>query len=668
MIIKSLILDNVGLYSQRTEFSLEPKKSSITKRPIILIGGRNGAGKTTFLDSVRLALYGKRALGLGISHKEYHQYLLSKTSQNHLERTSSVELTFIYTEGSIPAEFKVCRSWTLASDGQVRESLDLRKNGTTVTSVPKQEWENFLLELIPIGVSQLFFFDGEKIQDIAEDNNASLSDAIKNLLGIDLIEKLRLDLHSYLTRNKSDDVEQNDVTLLTQQLTELKSKENDIKNEYAQLKFEHQTLLKNIEQKRLRFVSEGGAIALQYDQLKTKLSQLNKEINTCKQELVNLANGLLPFLFAPKLIAKFTNHLKSSSADESSNQKLVEQALSSFQTSPIQKKELWKDEHWQNLNDFLSSYFDTAPKDSPHSAFGELTELQQALAKLLSLDAEVKKQVKVLYERFTNLNQEKEATEFSIARAENAEDSNAYLDELLHKERKLGELDLILNQKEEDVRKINWDVVTAERNLKAASEAVAEFTLQNHKNSLAAKGIKALIEFETALLEQKINQVRQNFVEIFNSLLRKRNFITDLQIDPKSFNTHLIKTNGKVVEKSALSAGEKQIYAIAMLWSLAKTSGRHLPMIVDTPLGRLDREHRDNLMKFYFPHVSHQVIILSTDTEIDDLYVNQLDEFISESYLLEYNHELGSTQALPGYFTDLKRTNTTEKRIALQQA
>ncbi|MDM1243656.1 DNA sulfur modification protein DndD [Acinetobacter indicus] len=668
MIIKSLILDNVGLYSQRTKFSLEPKKSSITNRPIILIGGRNGAGKTTFLDAVRLALYGKRALGLGVSNKEYNQYLLSKTNQNHLDRTSSVELTFVYTEGSIPAEFTICRSWSIAADGQIRENLDLQKNGETVTSVPKQEWENFLLELIPIGVSQLFFFDGEKIQDIAEDNNASLSDAIKSLLGIDLIEKLRLDLHSYLTRNKSDDAGQNDVEILTQQLDQLKSQDNILKNEYAQLKFEHQTLLKNIEQKRLRFVSEGGAIALEYDQLKAKLSQLNKDINACKQELVNLANGLLPFLFAPKLISKFSKHLEGSSADQSSSQMLFEQTINSFQNSSIQKKELWNDEHWENLNEFLASYFNTQPQLSIHIAFAELSEPQQALTKLLSLEAEVRKQVKALYERFTFLNQEKEATEFSIARAENAEDSNAYLDELLQKERKLGELDLILNQKEEECHKISWEVVTAERNLKAASEAVAEFELQTHKNSLAAKSIKALIDFETALLEQKIIQVRKNFVEIFNSLLRKRNFITDLQIDAKTFNTQLIKANGKVVEKSALSAGEKQIYAIAMLWSLAKTSGRHLPMIVDTPLGRLDREHRDNLMNFYFPHVSHQVIILSTDTEIDDLYVTQLDEFISESYLLEYNHELASTQALPGYFTDLKRNNTTEKRIALQQA
>jgi len=668
MIIKSLILDNIGLYGQRTEFLLEPKKSSTsTNQPIILIGGRNGAGKTTFLDSIRLALYGRRALGLGISQKEYYQYLISKINHNHPERTSRVELNFIYTEGSIPAEFTVCRSWAIGSDNQLRESLDLKKNGKTVTSVPEQEWENFLLELIPFGISQLFFFDGEKIQDIAEDNNAMLSDAIKNLLGIDLIEKLRLDLHSYLNRNKLNDANQNDIEIITQRLDHLKSQEANLKNECAQLKFEHQALLKNIEQKRLRFVSEGGAIALKYDQLKTKLSQLNKEINLCKQELTNLANNLLPFMFAPKLISKFMTHLEVSSADQSASRHLIEQTLASFQSSSVQKEELWTKDHWENLNHFLKNYFNTQSEVSSHIAFNELTKPKQSLAKLIDLEQETKTKVQTLYSRFVQLNQDKEATEFSIARAENAEDSNAYLDELMQKERKLGELDIILEQKDEEYRKLSWEIVTVERNLKSANEAVVDFELQNHKNSLAAKGIKALIDFETALLEQKIIEVRKNFVEIFNSLLRKKNFITELHIDVKNFSTRLIKKNGQSIEKSALSAGEKQIYAIAMLWALAKTSGRHLPMIVDTPLGRLDREHRDNLMKLYFPHVSHQVIILSTDTEIDDQYINQLDEFISESYLLEYNHELASTQVVSGYFTDLKRTNT-EKRIALQQA
>ncbi|MGQ1460183.1 DNA sulfur modification protein DndD [Acinetobacter baumannii] len=667
MIIKSLILDNIGLYSQRTEFLLEPKKSAITKRPIILIGGRNGAGKTTFLESIRLALYGKRALGLGVSIKEYHQYLYSKVNHNNLNRPSSIELNFIYTEASLPAEFTVCRTWSIISDGKIHESSVLKKNGETISSVPEQEWENFLLELIPIGMSQLFFFDGEKIQDIAQDNNGVLSDAIKNLLGIDLIEKLRLDLHSYLSRNQSNNKGQNNIDILDQKLIQLKSRKDNLSNECAQLNTQRHALLTNLERERLRFISEGGAVVLQYDQLKSKLTKLNKELNICKQELINLANDLLPFLFAPKLIDKFTKHLENSSKDQTSTRLLFEETISTFKKSSIYREDVWKHEHWNNLSEFLNDYFTPSNNLSSHIAFNELGEPREALAKLLNIDTQIKQKVKELYQRFTYLNQEKESTEFSIARAENAGDSNTYLDELLQKERKLGELDAILNQKEEESRELSLEILKIEKDHKKAREAFTEFELQDRKNSLAAKSIKVLIDFETALLEQKIIQVRQNFVEIFNSILRKRNFIIDLQIDSKTFNTRLIKTNGKIVEKSALSAGEKQIYAIAMLWSLAKTSGRHLPMIIDTPLGRLDREHRNNLMKFYFPHVSHQVIILSTDTEIDDLYVNQLEKFISESYLLEYNHELASTQALPGYFTDLKRTNT-EKRIALQQA
>ena len=124
---------------------------------------------------------------------------------------------------------------------------------------------------------------------------------------------------------------------------------------------------------------------------------------------------------------------------------------------------------------------------------------------------------------------------------------------------------------------------------------------------------------------------------------------------------------GKEISKQSLSAGEKQIYAIAMLWALAKTSGRNLPMIIDTPLGRLDREHRDNLMKYYFPHVSHQVIILSTDTEIDEQYVHQLKNNISEVYLLDYNESKGFTEVKTQYF-ELNNRSTQEKKIAFHQA
>ena len=105
-----------------------------------------------------------------------------------------------------------------------------------------------------------------------------------------------------------------------------------------------------------------------------------------------------------------------------------------------------------------------------------------------------------------------------------------------------------------------------------------------------------------------------------------------------------------MLHKDELSAGEKQIYAIAILEALAKTSGRHLPIIIDTPLGRLDSEHCTKLINNYFPYASHQVIILSTDTEIDESFYQDLKADISHAYQLEYQPEQGTTVANEGYF------------------
>jgi DNA sulfur modification protein DndD len=101
-----------------------------------------------------------------------------------------------------------------------------------------------------------------------------------------------------------------------------------------------------------------------------------------------------------------------------------------------------------------------------------------------------------------------------------------------------------------------------------------------------------------------------------------------------------------------LSAGEKQVYAIAMLWALARTSGRALPMIIDTPLARLDSEHRAAIVERYLPAASHQVIVLSTDTEVDRTLLEKLMPAVSHTFRLEYDSKLGSTAAVPGYFDD----------------
>ena len=183
---------------------------------------------------------------------------------------------------------------------------------------------------------------------------------------------------------------------------------------------------------------------------------------------------------------------------------------------------------------------------------------------------------------------------------------------------------------------------------------------------LAARAAQALAEYEQKLLEHKLKQLRVEFVQRFNHLARKSDLIGDILIDPITFAATLIDKSGREIPKRALSAGEKQIYAIALLWALARTSGRPLPMIIDTPLARLDSDHRRKLVERYFPSASHQVILLSTDTEVDKRLTEQLRASISHTYRLDYDHANGRTIACQGYFYD--DLPGSEEQRALQQA
>ena len=104
------------------------------------------------------------------------------------------------------------------------------------------------------------------------------------------------------------------------------------------------------------------------------------------------------------------------------------------------------------------------------------------------------------------------------------------------------------------------------------------------------------------------------------------------------------------ISNNRLSSGEKQIFAISILWALRKISGRPIPVIIDTPLARLDSKHRNNLVNTYFPEASHQIIILSTDTEIDKGYFEKLSKFISHSYHLNFSSKDSMTSVEEGYF------------------
>jgi DNA sulfur modification protein DndD len=159
-----------------------------------------------------------------------------------------------------------------------------------------------------------------------------------------------------------------------------------------------------------------------------------------------------------------------------------------------------------------------------------------------------------------------------------------------------------------------------------------------------------MVEFSKRLQIKRIKELELKIFDCFRFIAQKHSIIQRIDINPETLKIRLIDYTGGELMKTQLSAGEKQIFAISILWGLAQCSGYQMPVIVDTPLGRLDSNHRANFLKRYLPHASKQVVVLSTDEEINGKYYDMIKPYTNDVYTLIYNEEEKSSSIIHGYF------------------
>jgi DNA sulfur modification protein DndD len=668
MILRTITLENFGLYAGRQTLNLVPGRDVDRDQPVVLIGGKNGAGKTTLLEAVRLALYGKRALGARVGQAEYERHLLSRVhvgAEGEVPEISSVGLEFDYAEAGVVQRFRVERRWS--GRGKGVDTLELYKDCALVSSVPPEEWAQFLQDLVPPGVSQFFFFDGEKIAEIAHDgSHEGLAEAVRGLLGIELVGRLRVDLALYLARH-SKRTDPDAAAKLEMAEREHESLKRDVKQMTSELADREAAAAKaadRAEETKRRYFAEGGDAATRREHLDAAMEEARAQLTRRSAELRELAGGLLPLAVAPKLASRIGRAL-AASTDAAATQEaeaLRERLLAWRATGDPERRAPWNDLHWQDLERFLASEatrpvgageaLKSLPIADRHALFDALGQMRDNVSPLAGFLAA---ELEVQTERLATIE-----AELQRARSHGA---SRLAEELALAERQAEEAEATLRTRAEEYKQLDFRRLTAERALDKLTRAQNEAKAANGRASLAQRVGVALEQYEERLLEQKLTQLQRAFVSRFNHLSRKDDFIADARIDRSTFETTLIDRQGREIPKSSLSAGEKQVYAIAMLWALARTSGRPLPMIIDTPLARLDLDHRTALVERYFPEASHQVIVLSTDTEIDDALLSKLGGSVSHAYRLDYDPKRRATTAVPGYFSDGK-----DDEHAVQQA
>ena len=506
MILETLKLFNFGLYGGENQFDLSPAPDD--QRPVILVRGHNGGGKTTFLEAVRLALYGKRALGARVARSDYEAYLLRRIHALAEERAASVTLSFSRHEEGRTVHYEVQRAWA-ARGISVIDSIELRCDGVLVDEIPPEDWDHYLEDMIPSGISQLFFFDGEKIQDIADDTSTDgLRDSIQSLLGLDLIDQLRSDLALYAARRDPSGAGV-DLEAIGRNLKAAKTELVVLEENAAQDRADRDRAEQQIAKAQKAFDVEGGAVALDRAGLKQTLKEVEKRIEWLQNDLKRLAESSLPLGLAPNLMARLSDVV--SQGGFSAGAEAIGEFLDAFETSDrikVSNQPNWTESHFAALRGFL----DDACEESGDIAL----DADRAWIKIRIdvVDVDLRGQA-------ADLGRELDAARHRQAwlkkQLQNFDEEAAHetLEVLKTAEYKRGRAEAQLAEKDKAISKLRYGIGQLEKERDRALDVELDTALALHKIDLGERARAALAAYEARVLERRIVTLSKAFRALF---------------------------------------------------------------------------------------------------------------------------------------------------------
>lgn len=643
MRIRKLVLHNFGVYSGINTFEFTHNE------PVVLIGGLNGRGKTTFLEAVLLALYGSNSFAFKESKfRSYNQYLKSYTNTMDGTYASSVEIEFEIM-GTKLEVFQVQREWN--SIGKTEELIHVKKDGE-YSDFLTNNWAMFIENQIPSALSNFYFFDGEKISELAVDQTGEqVKESIRAMLGMTVLDTLKNDLeknNKMLLKMKKgkENVDQ------LNKLKEIKDKKesNLIKlNTYLLEKTEklESRKEKNLELQN-KYEIKGGEILEEKQQLIEDRANIITGIEAKQEELVELASSALPMLMVNDLLGE----IKLQAEDEH-NDLVMNEALEQINEylDVFVQKEKESANGSKRFVEFLKSEFAGNQNESIYNLSDHaLFQNNDLIDNKLNYYADSTK--KTVLEKESLINKKEEIDNYLAIDINDKELQSIYT-QIQKNEKKISNINLEILEVKSKI-----DVATSELN-KATNEynKYVEAYLKNEEmiDDIERKikyiniSLNILEKYSVELQKNKISVLANTITDCYKQLSNKKTLIQRVDMDPETLDIKYISYDEKEVQKDSLSAGEKQLMVISILWALAICSKKALPVIIDTPLSRMDSMHRTTIVSTYFPQASDQTIILSTDTEIDQNYYELIKSSVGDKYTLVYDEETKSTSIKKGY-------------------
>jgi DNA sulfur modification protein DndD len=655
MIFDSLTLENFGAYAGTQQMKLSP----LPGKPVVLVGGMNGGGKTTLLDAVQLVLYGSRARTSTRGRESYHEFLRSCINRNAKpEVGAKITLSFSRFRSGQVIACEVQRAWRETARGIV-ETLMVNEADEYDASLT-EHWDEFIEGYLPSRVAHLFFFDGEQIKELAERENAAgiLGTAIHSLLGLDVVDRLQADL-KVLERRKRGEVldgkAAEDYSRAQLDLKNVESLQAEACVARASLENVVGRLLKDATSARERFRAAGGEAYQRRAEVEKDLEGLRSQEAAVAEKLRELLAGHLPLAMVTEELGMAEASARAEAESHVAKEVLV--VIKARDAALL--KELKRKKAGEQAIDFVASFLESdrrgreaqtgsAKRDYPTETVPALIHTRESI--LPASVAEAKAAVlehQSLNSRIGGFERALEAVPDADSLADFQKQLESAEGEL--KQRRAELEVLVLKQ-----AALSTQRAEAERRLeRSADVAIDQEQHQDSRDRVLAHSTRVrrtLEAFRNSVVQRHVARLEALILDSLQQLLRKRSLADRISIDPETYAVTLLNAAGQTIPFERLSAGERQLLATSLLWGLARASGRPVPTIIDTPLGRLDSSHRKHLVRGYFPRASHQVILLSTDEEIIGTRLTEINPSVARVYRLVHDDQAGETSIEEGYF------------------
>lgn len=677
MKINRITLFNIGPYADINSFELDLSK----EKNIVLIGGKNGAGKTTFFKAIKTCLYGCKVWGFDAPGKEYFSIvggLMNSRSKYDSSSSAYVEIELYFNDGKQVNIYTLHREWK-KNKQTICEYFHVKKNGLLILGQEEDDFINYLLSIIPPDMFNFYFFDGESIAEffLGADGNKNFRNAFLKLYGLDTLSIMVENFNRHIKKSDSQKSGYDKFLEAKKELETQVQIYESLKNEI--LEIENKIDLLQIKARALQnnYSKDGGISLAEWKEINTAITKEENTRDNINRWLKEVANHYIPFIIIEKQLRVLLSELQDAQENERKNSVLQTFSDSSF-SNALANYLISNGESTINADDliaYLSSLMSSS-EESLNFGFssGQISRIIAQIYEKLDFDKNLI--AKAITQLNASLKKNKQYREQLMSTS--VDGYQNFIEEKETIENQLSSLLVLIERKRVDSDNQAVKVSVAEKEFEKVKAAYEELLKNKSIANISERAAATFSLLEEKLVKRQADILQKEFVDCFSSIINKDHFIDGIVIDKKInvipykniditrrqmdnyrrdnkeflslFNNVELIINMNKLEfgevdsisvpspiTAPFSQGERQVYIMSIYLALLKTSKKDIPFFIDTPFARIDSNHRSNIISEFFSKVHNQMFILSTDEEIIGEYYDMLINKVSNRFLLQIN-------------------------------